>query len=316
MRAIVQTGYGGPDVLELRDEPVPEPKAGEVLVRIHASDVTSGDARMRAFNVPGPFRLPARLVLGITRPRFRIPGVDFAGEVVRVGDGVSRFKPGVRVFGQQLFRCHAEYRCVPAEGAIALIPGTMSDEDAAALPFGTFTALDFFRRAGLKPGNAILINGASGAVGIAAVQVAHHLGAEVTAVCSTRNAELVRKLGAADVLDYTAPGFALPSRAFDMVFDTVGSLGWALSEPALKPAGKLLAAVSDWPVLFAQLRHGKRIIGGSGTPGRADAEEMARLVLAGVLRPVIDSVFDLADIRAAHLRVDTGHKVGAVVVRV
>ena len=315
MKAVIQTGYGGVEVLELVERPRPEPKRGEVLVKIHASDVTKGDARLRAFDVPGIFRLPFMLMLGARRPRIEIPGFDFAGEVVALGKGATRFKVGDRVFGQHMFRCHAEYRAVPEEVSMALIPYNLGYEEAVSLPFGAFTALDFFRRGGLKAGDAILVNGASGAVGVAAVQIAHHLGAEVTAVCSGRNADLVRELGACDVLDYTAPGFALPDGAFDFVFDMVGNLGWSAAERVLKPKGKLLGAFTDGALIWAMLTKGKRVVGGTAEPTRADAEHLAELA-AGAIRPVIDSSFAFEEIREAHRRVDTGHKVGAVVVRV
>jgi NADPH:quinone reductase-like Zn-dependent oxidoreductase len=316
MKAVIQTGYGDVDVLELVERPRPEPKRGEVLVRIHAADVTKGDARLRAFDVPGIFRLPFMLMLGAKRPRTEIPGFDFAGEVVALGEGATRFKVGDRVFGQHMFRCHAEYRAVPEGVSIALIPENLSYEEAVSLPFGAFTALDFFRRGGLKAGDAILVNGASGAVGVAAVQIAHHLGAEVTAVCSGRNAELVRALGACDVLDYAAPGFALPDGAFDFVFDMVGNLGWSAAERVLKPNGKLLGAFTDGALIWAMLTKGKRVVGGTAEPTRADAERLAELAATGAIRPVIDSSFALDEIREAHRRVDTGRKVGAVVVRV
>lgn len=314
MRQVVQRAYGPPDVLVIETAPVPRPNSGEVLLRVHASDVTSGDARVRAFRVPGIFWLPGRLALGVFRPRHRVPGVDFAGEVVELGAGVTRWRVGDRVFGQHgFFGSHAEYRVVPETAAMAAIPRSLDYPEAAALPFGGLTMLDFCGRGGYRKRESLLVNGASGAVGVAAVQIAKAYGSHVTAICSAANAETVRRLGADAVLDYRSPGFALPQGAFDIVFDTVGNLRFADVAPALKPDGRLWQAVISGGMVLDQLRHNKRILGGTGNPTPAAMAELARLHEAGQLQPVIDSRYPLSDIRAAHARVDTGRKVGAVV---
>jgi len=314
MRAVIQRAYGGPDVLKIEARPVPVPAAGEVLIRIRASDVTSGDARMRAFRVPGIFWLPGRLSLGVFGPRNQTPGVDFAGEVTAIGSGVTRYRVGDRVFGQHgFFGSHADYRVVPETAAIAAIPAGLSFEEAAALPFGGFTVLDFFARGGYRRGESLLVNGASGAVGVAAVQIGKAYGSPVTAVCSGRNAEAMRALGADAVLDYRAPGFAVPTGAFDVVFDTVGSFRWADVAGALKPGGRFFQLLISGGLLFDALRRGKHMVIGTGTPTAEGAAELARLAASGALRPVIDSRFDFTEIAEAHRRVDTGRKVGAVV---
>lgn len=314
MRAVHQSAYGGPDVLGLVTLPVPRPGPGEVLIRVFASDVTSGDARVRAFNVPGIFWLPGRLSLGIFGPRNKIPGVDFAGEIVAVGPGVTRWQVGARVFGQHgFFGSHVEYRVLPETAAMAEIPGEMSFAEAAALPFGGFTVLDFFNRGGYRKGESLLVNGGSGAVGVAAIQIAKAYGSHVTAISSSRNLETLRGLGADAVLEYTAPGFALPKAAFDIVFDTVGNMRWAGIAPSLRPGGRFYEAVISGGLVLDALTNSKRMVIGTGNPTPEGAAELARLASMGALKPVIDSRFPLADIRAAHARVDTGRKVGAVV---
>ena len=314
MRTARQRAYGGPEVLTIEEVPVPRPGPGEVLLRIHASDVTSGDARMRAFRVPGIFWLPGRLALGVFGPRNQVPGVDFAGEVVAIGAGVTRYSPGDRVFGQHgFFGSHAEYRVVPEKAAMAAIPAGMSYTEAAALPFGGFTVLDFMARGNYRKGESLLVNGASGAVGVAAVQIARAYGSPVTGICSAGNAETVRALGAEAVLDYRSPGFALPNGAFDVVFDTVGNFRWATVATALKPTGRFWQAVISGGLVLDSLRQGKRMLMGTGTPTVEAALELARLAADGAFKPVIDSRFAFADIAEAHRRVDTGRKVGAVV---
>ncbi len=314
MRAVHQSAYGGPDVLDIVTLPVPQPGPGEVLLRIFASDVTSGDARIRAFNVPGIFWLPGRLSLGIFGPRNTLPGVDFSGEIIAVGSGVTRWQVGTRVFGQHgFFGSHAEYRLLPETAAMAEIPAGLSFAEAAALPFGGFTVLDFFNRGRYRKGESLLVNGGSGAVGVAAIQIAKAYGSPVTAISSTRNLDTLHALGADTVLDYTAPGFALPQNAFDVVFDTVGNMRWAGIAPSLRPGGRFYEAVISGGLLLDALRNGKRMVIGTGNPTPEGAAELARLASMGALKPVIDSRFAMADIRAAHARVDTGRKVGAVV---
>ncbi len=193
MKAAIYERYGPPEVVEIREIAKPAPKPDEVLVKIHPTSVTSGDARMRAFDIPPLFKLPARFMLGWPKPKKPVLGFEYAGTVEAVGAAVTIFKPGDEVFGGRVGGAHAEYACVPENSAIALKPANISFADAAGVPFGANTALVFLRKAGVKPGQRVLIIGASGCVGSYAVQLAHHMGAEVTAVCSGANAELVAR---------------------------------------------------------------------------------------------------------------------------
>lgn len=245
MKAIVAPRYGSPDVLRLVDLPKPVPTDNEVLVRIHATTVNSGDTRVRALRVPRGLGPMVRLSMGIFRPRQPVLGIDLAGVVESVGRSVTAFKPGDRVLGSPgfAFGCHAEYRCLPADGTIVKIPDALSFEDAVSLPFGGATALAFFRRAKLRAGETLLVNGASGAVGTMAIQIAKQKGAIVTAVTSARNADLVRSLGADHVIDYARTDFAKSGGKWDLVMDNVGNAPLARVKRALKPGGRFLLVI-------------------------------------------------------------------------
>ncbi len=317
MKAVIYDAYGGPEVLRLTDLPRPEPKPGEILIRIHASSVTSGDARMRAFDIPAPFRFPARLVLGWPKPKSRILGFEFAGEVAAIGAAVTRFKVGDRVYGGQVGGAYVEYRTMDQAGPVAIIPDGLSFEDAAALPFGALTALPFLRAGKLGAGQSILIIGASGCVGVYAIQFAKHLGATVTAVCSGRNADLVRSLGADHVIDYTTEDY-MQSGPYDAVMDTVGVLPFQQARPLIKRGGVFLNIVMNTADILAMLspfKGGRRLIGGSYNTTQAMLLELNDLVSKGVVRPVIDRTYALTEIQAAHAYVDSKRKRGAVVIR-
>ena len=219
MKAVVYTHYGPPEVLRIAEIAKPVPKDDEVLIKIHATTVTVGDTRMRSFTVPRGRWLPARLYLGIFRPRRAILGMELAGEVEAVGQNVTRFKPGDPVFASTFevgFGGYAEYKCLAEDGLLAIKPITLSYGEAAASVGGGVTALRCLKRANIQPGQQVLVYGASGAVGTNAVQLAHNLlGAEVTGVCSTANLDLVRSLGAAHVLDYTRQDFTQQGRFYD-----------------------------------------------------------------------------------------------------
>jgi len=316
MRAAVYTKYGPPDVVSIQQVPRPVPGARDVLVRQAASSITSGDARLRAFNLPKPFGIPGRLALGIFGPRKQVLGVEFAGTVEAVGSAVTKFRPGDRVFGIDVFGCHAEYKLVREKECIALMPETLSFEDAAGVPFGGVTALDFLNRARIKPGQKVLINGASGCVGAYAVQLARHFGAEVTGVCSAGNAGLVRSLGASRVIDYATTDFAKEPMAYDLVMDTVGNAPFARCEPVLAPTGALLAVLGAPEDLFRRPRDGRRLIGGTSAERPEDLHLLADLLAAGTIRAVIDRVYPLDQIRDAYTYVDSGRKRGAVVLTI
>lgn len=320
MKAAIQTAYGGPDVVVISDIPRPVPKDDEVLVRVVATTVTSGDARLRAFRVPAAFWLPARLFLGITRPRKAVLGSEFAGVVEAVGSKVTRFKAGDRVFGQHVYDAHAEYKTVPETAAVALIPGNLDFAEAAALPFGALTALFFLQRAGVQPGMRVLVNGAGGAVGTFGVQLARHFGAHVTAVCSARNAELLRSLGADAVVDYLTEDFSRRGETYDVIMDTVDTVSMAQFRRATTPGGKLLA-VNGGGGMFLRaalqpLLGKRRIVVGMATETLEDLEVISTLAASGAIRATIDRRLPLASIGEAHALVDSGRKRGAVVIDV
>lgn len=320
MKAAVQTAYGPPDVVVIRDMAKPVPKANEVLVRIVATTVTSGDARLRAFRVPPAFWLPARLFLGIRKPRRSVLGSEFAGIVEAVGPEARRFRIGDRVFGMHVYDVHAEYKVAPETGAITTIPDNLDFAEAAALPFGALTALHFLERAGIGPGQRVLINGASGAVGTFAVQLARHRGAHVTAVTSARNLDLVRGLGADVAIDYAVNDFSTSGERYDVIMDTVNTVSIGQFERASTPNGQLLAVDGGGGMFLRaainKLLHRRRIVVGMATERLTDLESIRALAEAGTLRATIDQRFPFADIAKAHALVDSRRKRGAVVVMV
>lgn len=316
MRAAVYKKYGPPDVVSIQDVPKPVPGERDLLVRMVATSVTSGDARLRAFNIPQPFVIPGRLAIGIFGPRKKVLGAEFAGTVEAVGKAVTKFKPGDRVFGIDVYGCHAEYKLVRENECVAMMPEGLSFEDAAGVPFGGVTALDFFNRAKIRPGQKVLINGASGCVGAYAVQLAKYFGAEVTGVCSAGNAELVRSLGADRVIDYATSDFATEGRVYDLIMDTAGTASFARCESVLAADGALLTVLGVPQDMFRRPKGGKRIIGGQSAERPEDLHLLAELLAAGKIRPVIDRAYRLEDIREAYTYVDTGRKRGAVVVTI
>ncbi|HEX8598561.1 MAG TPA: NAD(P)-dependent alcohol dehydrogenase [Chloroflexia bacterium] len=320
MKAIVATKYGSPEVLELREVAKPTPNDDEVLVKVHATTVTAGDSRVRSFTVPPSAWLPARLTLGLRRPKKAIPGMVLAGEVESVGNEVNRFKKGDQVYAYDITRLstYAEYARVPENSALALKPSTVTYEEAAAIPFGAITALHFLRKGKIQSGQQVLIYGASGSVGTFAVQLAKHFGAEVTGVCSTTNVDLVKSLGADRVIDYTKEDFTRSGETYDIIFDTVGKSSLSGSLRALKKEGIYLQAVAGPSQLiqmrWASMRSGKTLIGGTAVPKAEDLIYLKELVEAGKIRPVIDRCYPLEQMVEAHRYVDQGHKKGNVVI--
>jgi NADPH:quinone reductase-like Zn-dependent oxidoreductase len=325
MRAATYHRYGPPSVLSIADIPTPEPGPGEVLVRVRASTVSSADVRLRSMDLPSPIFVPmARGFFGVFRPRNPVPGAELSGVIESVGEGVSGFEPGDAVVAATgaRGRANAEFVAFPADGPIVRKPAGLSFEEAAALSFGGFTALYFLRdKGGIAPGRRVLINGASGAVGTAAVQLARHYGAHVTGVCSGKNAELVRSIGAHDVIDYTATplGQFRTEQPFDIVFDTVGTAPFATVRRLLAENGRYLAAVMRLDEIVRSVTTafgwGPKVIGGVATEKPDDLRFLADLAEQGAFRPVIGRVFPLSEIAAAHALVDAGHKVGSVVIR-
>ena len=320
MKAIVYERYGPPEVLQLKEVEKPAPKDNEVLIKIHATTVTSGDWRVRSLNVPVGFGFISRLVFGVSRPRQPILGTELAGEIESVGKDVSRFKVGDQVFAFSDFGmgCHAEYKCMPQDGAVALKPANLTYEAAAALSFGGTTALDFFRRAKLQSGERVLVNGASGAVGTAAVQLAKHFGAIVTGVCSTANVELVRSLGASHVIDYTQEDFAQNGETYDVIVDTVGTAPFSRSKASLKEGGRLLMVLAGLPdmlqIPWVSMTSSKKVIAGPAAVRVEDLRFLAGLAEAGEFKPVIDRRYPFEQIAEAHRYVDTGRKKGNVII--
>lgn len=322
MKAAVYTRYGAPGVVQLAEVEQPQPKANQLLVKVHASCVNSADVRLRSLRMPLGFGLISRLVFGMRAPRRPILGVDLAGTVVAVGSEVSRFNPGDAIIALTglTMGAHAEYVCLDANGAIAHKPVQLDFNQAATLVFGGTTALDFLRRGQLKAGDSILINGASGAVGCAALQLARHYGAHITAVCSDNNRDLVRRLGADEVVDYQREDFTRSGERYDLIMDTQGNAPWAESCRALAPRGKLLAVCATLPQmlqsLYLPLWERERVIAGPCAERASDLAELAALADAGILQPVIDRTYSLAQIAEAHAYVDGGHKQGSVVISI
>jgi NADPH:quinone reductase-like Zn-dependent oxidoreductase len=316
MKAAVCTAYGPPEVVKIQEVPTPVPRDGEVLVKAAVTTVNSGDARLRAANVPRGMGVPVRLRMGLTKLRQPILGFEMVGPVDAVGPGVSGVQPGERVIASRGFRfgCHAEYAVVSAQGTLVKVPAGVSDQDAVALCFGGSTALYFLSRGELAAGESVLINGASGAVGTMAVQLAKHTGAEVTAVCSAVNADLVRGLGADHVVDYTAEDFTRSGRRYDVVMDTHGNAPYKRIKDSLKPGGRFLMVVGDLVQTIAASRQKTTI---AGTPNDDAITEsyrtLMRLAEQGAIRPVIDAVLPFTQIVDAHRRVDSGRKVGSLV---
>ncbi len=321
MKAATYSSYGPPDVLKLADVARPTPKDNEVLVWVRASSVTSGDARMRGFRVSGLFWLPLRLWLGLFGPRYPIPGMEFSGRVMAAGAKVTRFKVGEPVFGLNLFGANAEYAVVPEDAVMAPKPDMLSDAEAAAVPFGALTALLFLRDLGqVKSGHHVAVYGASGNVGVFAVQLAKYFGATVTGVCSAANMALVKSLGADRVVDYASHDFTAGGETYDIIFDTVGRTRFAHCKRALKPHGRHLFLDGGLreiaQTLATALRRGKRVIFGVPSPAQEDLAVIKTLIEAGQITPVIDRTYPLHDIAEAHRYVDTGRKRGSVVIDV
>ncbi len=320
MKAIVYEKYGPPEVLQLKEVEKPVPKSNEVLIKTHAATVTSGDWRVRSLNVPFGFGFITRLVFGISRPRQPILGSELAGVIEAVGKDVRKFNVGdpVFVFSDVAMGCYAEYKCMAENGAVVAKPSSLTFEEAAALSFGGTTALDFLRRGKLQSGESVLVNGASGAVGTAAVQLARHFGAIVTGVCSTANVALVRSLGAAHVIDYTQEDFTRNGKAYDVIIDTVGTAPFSRSNVSLKEGGRLLMIVAGLPdilqALWVSITGNRQVIAGPTTVRVEDLHFLAGLAEVGEFKPVIDRCYPFEQIAEAHHYVDTRRKKGNVVI--
>ncbi len=316
MKAAVFNKFGGPEVLHIEEIQKPIPKSHEVLVKIHAAGVNSGDSRIRGARFPRGFGMIARPMFGIFRPRKRVLGVTFSGTVESTGEEVTLFKKGDEVFGMAGWNmgAYAEYITIKENKAIVLKPSKLSHNEAAALPFGGTTALFFLRdKAKLTKGQKVLVNGASGAVGTNAVQIAKYLGANVTGVCSTDNVELVKSLGADKVIDYKKQNIFEMDENYDLVVDTVGNISISEGKTLLTENGKLALIVAG---LSEFISRDKQVLAGTATEKKEDIEFLSNLTAEDKLKVVIDKVYKLDEVVEAHRHVDGGHKKGNVVLTI
>lgn len=323
MLAYSYSDYGSPDVIMQVTLPLTAPKPNEVLIRIVATTVSAGDWRARSLTMPKGLGLIGRLVFGLHGPRKPVLGTEFSGIVETVGAAVATYQPGDAVIGfpGAAFGAHAEFITMPSNGKLVPKPDTISFEQAAAIPFGGTTAYDFLvNKARLQAGETVLINGASGSVGSACVQIAKHRGAHVTAVCSAQNAQMVRDLGADRVIDYQADDIVEPNVRYDMVVDTVGSLPWSQAQHAIRVGGKMvLIAGKTSDMILGGLKaaiKGNTMIWGVASESRECLQAVVTLAADGHFEPLIDRKYAFGDMRAAHAHVDTGRKRGNVVVSV
>jgi 2-desacetyl-2-hydroxyethyl bacteriochlorophyllide A dehydrogenase len=317
MKAIIYTQYGPPEVLHLSEVEKPTPKDNEILLRIKATAVNSGDVRLRKAD---PFAV--RFIFGLLKPKINILGSVFSGEVESVGKQVKLFKAGDQVFGHidMRFGAYAEYLCLPEDGSIAMKPGNILHQEAAVIPFGGVTALHFIKKAAIKPGQKVLVIGASGAVGSAAVQLAKAYGALVTGVCSTSNIDLVKSIGADYVIDYTKEDFTQNGERYDVIFDTVNSISVSRSLKSLSKNGTMILSAAGMPEMVQGLwiskTSSRKVLTGVISHAAKDIIFLKELIEAGKMRPVIDRTYDLAQMAEAHAYVEKGHKKGNVAITV
>lgn len=314
MKAIVYVKYGTPEVLQLKEVRAFVPGNIEVLVRIYATSVSSGDVHLRKGD---PFAV--RLFFGLTKPKRNILGFSFSGKIEAIGKDVKLFNVGDQIFGTtgMNFGAYAEYTCLQEQGMIVTKPANLTHEEAAAIPFGGNTALHFLKKAKITAGQKILVYGASGAIGTAAVQLARYFGAEVTGACSSSNVDLVRSLGASKVVDYTKEDFAENGIKYDIIFDTVGKGSFSAEIKSLKKKGVLLLSAAGLfeTILgpWGAMVNGKKVIPGVAKEKKENLLFLKQLIEAGEFKPVIDRRYSLEQVREAHDYVEKGHKSGNVV---
>ncbi len=315
MKAAVYAEYGAPEVLQIKTLEKPVPKDNEILIKIHATPVTSADARLRRAD---PFAV--RFFFGLFRPSKSVLGGVLSGAVEAVGKNVRKFKVGDQVFGSAYphFGAHAEYISLPETGTLAVKPDNISHEEAAALPFGGLTAVHFLQKINIQAGQKVLVYGASGAIGTAAVQIAKYFGAEVTGVCSTANVEMVKSLGADHVIDYTKTDFAQNGGQYDVVFETVNKAPFSTCLAALRENGTLILGAAMLTAMlrgaWVSLTGSKKVISGVAVETVTALELLKKMAEEGKLKAVIDTKYDFAQIASAHGYVDTGRKKGNVVI--
>lgn len=330
MKAIVYTEYGPPDVLQLKEVEKPAPRENEILIRNHATNVNIGDIWARnfkeitpsKFTMPLPLWFPSRMYFGFTKPRVNILGSEFAGEVEAVGKEVKRFRKGDQVFGYrgQKMGANAEYLCMPEDGLVAIKPVNMTYEEAATIPYGALTALSLLRKVGIQRGQKVLINGASGSIGSAAVQLAKYFGAEVTGVCGTPRLEFVRILGADKVLDYTREDFTRNGETYDLIFDILGKSSFSSCKNALKQKGIYLLASFKikqlFQMLWTSITPGKKVVCTLSSENPKDLVFIKELVEAGKIKSIIDRCYPLEQTAEAHRYIEKGYKTGSVIITI
>ncbi|MFK8005839.1 MAG: NAD(P)-dependent alcohol dehydrogenase [Saprospiraceae bacterium] len=321
MKAIISTGYGGPKIFQLQIVEKPTPKENEVLVKIHAAAITTAGTMMRT-----GYPLIGRLYLGLTKPKNPIPGTSFSGVIEKIGKDVLDFKIGDKVFGESLdtFGTHAEYICIKEDGIITHMPENVSFEQVGGVGDGPMTSWNFLQEViDLEIGQSILINGASGSLGTAAVQIAKHLGARVTGVCSTQNIELVKSLGADHVIDYKKEDFTKNGKTYDIIYDTVGKSSFSKCKKSLKKDGAYISPVLGMTLLLQVIRtsiFGKKKAKFSATgmlslaKTKVFLKKIKELFETGKLKTIIDTRYNLEDVAEAHKYIDKGHKKGNVVI--
>ncbi|HEX2980865.1 MAG TPA: NAD(P)-dependent alcohol dehydrogenase [Anaerolineaceae bacterium] len=329
MKAIVFKEYGSPDVLHVEEIAKPAPKDKEVLIRNYATTVTFGDLIARNFKAVSPhqfsmpflFWLLTKVSFGLNKPKTNILGSEFAGEVEAVGSGVTRFKPGDAVFGYlgQSMGAYAEYLCVSENSVMAIKPAHMTYEEAAVIPYGAIMALNLLRKAKLKPGQKVLINGASGGIGSAAVQIAKYFGAEVTGVCGTPRLDFVKALGADQVIDYTQEDYSQNGETYDLIFDILGKGSFEHCKNSLKPNGVYLFASFKMKQIAQMLwtslsGNGKRVICAIAPGSLEDLHFIKEMMEAGKIKAIIDRRYPMDQAAAAHRYVETGCKQGQILI--
>lgn len=320
MKAIVYTEYGPPDVLELKEVEKPVAAEGEILIRVRAAEVTKSDCEMRSFRFPVKwFWLPLRIVLGLRRPKRTILGGYFAGVVESVGEGTDHLQPGDEVFGAAQLRmgAYGEYACLPASYTIIAKPENMTFEQAAAVPLGGLNALHFMRKADVQPGEQVLVNGAGGSIGAHGVQIAKHLGAEVTAVDSTHKEQGLRALGADHFIDHTRQPVWSGAARYDVIFDMVAGSEYAACMRALKPGGRYVTANPRvWTMIRAVLTSrfsDRKAMFAFARETREELKDLKQMIEQGAIRSIVDRVYPMEQVADAHRRVETEARVGAVV---
>ena len=328
MKAIVCTEYGGPQVLQLHEIEKPVAKNNEILIRIHAASVNFGDRMARnfkaitprQFNMPFLFWLMTKISFGLRQPKITVLGSEFAGEIEATGRDVKRFKPGDQVFGYPglSFGAYAEYLCLPEEGVLAIKPANMTYEQAAVAPYGAIMALNLLRRVNIQPGQKVLVNGASGGIGSAALQLAKYFGTEVTGVCAAPRLEFVKSLGADKVIDYTKEDFTQNGETYDLIFDILGKSSFSRCKSSLKPNGIHLFASFKLKqllqMLWTSMSGGRKVICALAPGSVEDLNSIKELIEAGKIKAIIDRCYPMEQAAEAHRYVEEGHKKGNVVI--